>query len=118
LAAAATSAGVAGILADNLDDQVRGAAISAGMAGAAYCMFSDDDCSTAAAKVIYYGGQISSHKDSAATHTDKISSLQQRLADLEKYKAPFLADRTALSTGIDALTSQIEALACHGVFCV
>lgn len=116
-AAAATGAGIAGVLADNLDDQVRGAAIAVGVMGAMYCMFSEDECSTAAAKVAYYGTQISLHKDSAATHVDKISSLQQMLADLEKYKAPFLADRTALSTGIDALKSQIATLVCHGLFC-
>lgn len=117
MATAATGAGIAGVLADNLDDQVRGAAISAGVMGAAYCMFSEDECSTAAAKVAYFGTQISLHKDSAATYSDKISSLQKRFADLEEYKAPFLADRTVLSTGSDALTSQIDALACHGVFC-
>lgn len=116
-AAAATGAGIAGILADNLNDQVRGAAITLGVMGAMYCMLSDADCSDATAKVSYYGTQIAYYKNDATIQIDKISSLQQRLADLEKYKAPFLADRTALFVGIDALKSQIDALVCRGLLC-
>lgn len=117
-AVAATGAGIAGILADNLNDQQRAASIWVAAIGAGYCMFSEDDCSDATVKVTYYGGQIVYYKNDATTQSDKISALRQRLAELEETKAPFLAERMALNTDIDTLKSQIEALVCHGMFCL
>jgi septal ring factor EnvC (AmiA/AmiB activator) len=116
-AVAATGAGIAGILADNLDDQERGAAVAAGILGAGYCLFSDGECSDATAKVTYYGGQIAYYKDDANKKTDAISTRRQKLAELEQSNAPLLAERATFLTNIDALKSQIASLTCSGLLC-
>lgn len=117
-AVAVTVVGIAGVLDVNLDDQQRGAVVGAGTIGALYCMFSDDDCSDATANVSYYGTQIAYYKRDAASQSDKISTLQQMLADLESTKAPLLAERTSLSTDIENYKSQIKDITCHGLLCI
>lgn len=114
-AVAATSAGVASVLAENLDDQERGTALAAGLIGAGYCLFMADDgeCSDATAKVGYYGAQIVLYRNEAKRHNEQIDEYRSKLAGIQNQRAPFLAERTTLSTKIETLASQIESLRCR-----
>jgi predicted nucleic acid-binding Zn-ribbon protein len=114
-AVAASSAGVYSVLSDNLDEQERSAALVSGLLGAGYCLLIADDgeCSDATAQVTYYGGQIAYYKSEAIKDERQIREYQARLADIERQMAPFLAERTTLSSKVAALGRQIEALTCR-----
>jgi hypothetical protein len=92
--------------------------VSAGLLGAAYCLFSDDSCSDAAAKVGYYGAQIAIHKKEFDDKNIRLNSIQQRYTLMEEEKRPFLVQKSSTSEEIEALKLQIDALACKRIFCL
>lgn len=110
VAVAATTAGIAGVLSESLTEQERGGTILAGLAGGGYCVFNSDECTDAAAKIGYYGTQIAYFKGESQKFSNRISEAQTRLAETDGKKSPLLAERAKISTNIDALRTQIEAL--------
>lgn len=117
-ALAATGAGIAGIVAENLDDGTKGALTGAGILGAAYCIFGDDSCADVAAKVTYFGAQIAGYKKQEDAKITKLEGIKQQYQLMEQEKAPLLAQKEAISGELSALKEQIGALACKRIFCI
>lgn len=110
LAVAATTAGVAGVLSENLTEQERGATAFVGVAGGVYCLVNSEECADAMTRIPYLGGQIAYHNSEAKKHSDRIAILQEGRVAAEAGRSPLVAERTKVSKNIDVLRLQIESL--------
>lgn len=114
LAVAATGAGIASTVSDNLSDDDKKTLEAAGTVGALYCLFgaNDGECADALVKITYFGSQIAYYKNQSQQHSAVLQQYQSELAGYEQARAPILTQIAMVNQSIELTNHQLEKLTC------
>ena len=115
-ALAATTVGIATILNEDMPDNERGIPILTGVAGAAYCLFSEDDCAEVTKEITSFGTQIAYYNSKLESLRKRKNELESSIAEAKQRKNPLLAERESINSKLSSINSAIERLTCK--FCL